>query len=289
MDSDCKRITQHHSEFGDWERASGVPDVRLRAYVVGYEGYREHALSFRARLEVATPIVVLIINFGPPFVLSGPTHSAMEGESFSSFVAGLTDTYTHVASEGSAYSLQVNFTPLGAHLFFGVPMHLLANRVVAPGEVDNALGERFVEELYEAPSWAQRFAFLDQLILKRLTLTQDCPVDIVAWSWRQLRDSHGKVAIGVLADEAGCSSKHFIAQFREQLGLAPKTLGRMLRFEHATDLVERDSLPDWSAIARDCGYYDQAHLIKDFRQFAGVTPSEYRRRLLPGDGGVLAD
>jgi AraC-like DNA-binding protein len=256
---------------------------------VSYEGYREMSLNFLAHLEVATPKVVLIINFGPPYRLTGPAHPAGEGECFSSFVAGLTDTYTHVASAGPAYTLQVDFTPLGAYRFFGMPMHLLANRVVSPGAIDKALGARFIEQLHEVPSWEIRFALLDQLILKRLTLTQDHCVDVVAWAWRQLYESRGSVAIGVLADEAGCSAKHFIAQFREQLGLPPKALARMLRFGHVISLLERDTAPDWSALARQSGYYDQAHFIKDFRQFAGVTPGDYHRRLLPGDGGVLAD
>lgn len=289
MDSDRSRIIQHSSEFGEWERASGRPDPRLRPYVVSYEGYRETSLNVLARLEVASPKVVLIINFGAPYRLSGPVHPAGEGEAFSSFVAGLTDTYTHVASVGPAYTLQIDFTPLGAYLFFGMPMHLLANRVVTPGDIDNALGACFIEQLYETPSWEQRFACLDQLILKRLTSSRDRSVDIVAWAWRQLHDSRGSVAIGVLADEAGCSAKHFIAQFREQLGLPPKALARMLRFDHVVSLLDRDTIPDWPMLARQCGYYDQAHFIKDFRRFAGVTPGEYHRRLLPGDGGVLAD
>jgi AraC-like DNA-binding protein len=129
---------------------------------------------------------------------------------------------------------------------------------------------------------------LDQLIIKRLTRTQDQEIEAVAWAWRQLRASQGTQAIGLLAEEAGCNHKQFIAQFREQLGLPPKTLARLLRFEHAVENIKRGGAPDWPALARECGYHDQAHFNKDFRRFAGVTPGEFHRRMLPGDGGVLA-
>jgi AraC-like DNA-binding protein len=111
----------------------------------------------------------------------------------------------------------------------------------------------------------------------------------VSWAWQQLHASHGTQAIGLLVEEAGCNHKQFIAQFREQIGLPPKTLARLLRFDHAVNRIKRGGTPDWPALAHTCGYFDQAHFNKDFRRFAGVTPGEYQRRLLPGNGGVLAD
>jgi AraC-like DNA-binding protein len=289
MDSLGCRITRHESEFGVWERASGQPDTRLAPFVEAYEGYREHGGSFLTRLEVAVPKVVLVINFGAPYQLSGPLHPAGTGEFFGSFIAGLSDSYTQVASDGPAYTLQVYFTPLGAFRFFGMPMHQLANRVVTPGDIDSALSSRFIEQLYDAPGWAQRFALLDDLLVERFARTQDHSTDMVAWAWRQLRASHGTQAIGVLAEEACGSHKRFISRFREQIGLPPKTLARLLRFDYAVASVKCGAAPDWPALARACGYFDQAHFSKDFRRFAGVTPGDFRRRVLPGDAGVLAD
>jgi AraC-like DNA-binding protein len=69
----------------------------------------------------------------------------------------------------------------------------------------------------------------------------------------------------------------------------PKTLARILRFEHALALLRRDDGARFAEIAERCGYYDQAHMNRDFRAFAGASPSEFLARRLPDGGGVRAD
>ena len=87
-------------------------------------------------------------------------------------------------------------------------------------------------------------------------------------------------------EQTGWSHRRLIGAFRDQVGLAPKALARVLRFQRAASSLReggRDRLAD---VAYDCGYYDQAHLNRDFRQFAATTPSEYAARVLPAGGGV---
>jgi AraC-like DNA-binding protein len=95
-----------------------------------------------------------------------------------------------------------------------------------------------------------------------------------------MRDTHGLVDIGALAEEVGWSRKHLASQFGAQVGLAPKVMARVLRFNRAISLLkETENSSDWSGIAFDCGYYDQSHLIREFRDFAGQTPTEFARSL----------
>jgi AraC-like DNA-binding protein len=93
--------------------------------------------------------------------------------------------------------------------------------------------------------------------------------------------------VEALAAEIGCSRRHLDTGFREQVGLTPKLLGRILRFQHAVALSGTG--PGWAEIAQRCGYYDQAHLIRDFNQFAGSSPGDFARRQLPDGGGVVGD
>jgi transcriptional regulator GlxA family with amidase domain len=95
----------------------------------------------------------------------------------------------------------------------------------------------------------------------------------VAWAWRQLEQSHGSVAIGVLAEEIGWSRRHFVDRFRDHVGLAPKPSARVLRFARASALLTSGRRPVGEVAAR-CGYADQSHLVRECRRLAGCTPSE---------------
>jgi AraC-like DNA-binding protein len=79
-----------------------------------------------------------------------------------------------------------------------------------------------------------------------------------------------------------------IAQFRDQLGAPPKRLGRVFRLQRAIKLIGQSNQPRWAELALDCGYFDQSHMIREFRQLAGCTPEEYQRLQL-SYGGVSAD
>ena len=94
----------------------------------------------------------------------------------------------------------------------------------------------------------------------------------MAWTFRRLAAADGRLAIGPLAAEVGWSRRHLAARWRRDVGLGPKTVARVLRFEHALRLVrEGRALAD---VAYACGYADQSHLNRDFRALAGATPRE---------------
>jgi AraC-like DNA-binding protein len=87
--------------------------------------------------------------------------------------------------------------------------------------------------------------------------------------------SGGAVAVETLAAELGWSRRHFAARFRAEVGMAPKALARLLRFERAVERLRGGE--ELAMIALGCGYYDQAHFNRDFRAFTGTTPTAYRR------------
>jgi AraC-like DNA-binding protein len=183
----------------------------------------------------------------------------------------------------------------------GLPMHELTNRVVDLGDLLGAEGELLVEQLHDAPGWDERFELLDAVLEHRLDEARPGSPD-VSWAWRRLIESGGRLPVSDLCGELGCSRKHMARRFNEQIGIAPKTLARVLRFERAVHMLghsdgaswldEHDSHGagagmSWSEIALECGYFDQAHMNRDFRQFAGASPSELAASRLP-DGGGLA-
>jgi AraC-like DNA-binding protein len=83
----------------------------------------------------------------------------------------------------------------------------------------------------------------------------------------------------------GASRRHLSALFTEQVGLGPKTAARLLRFERVCCRM-RENPRGWTEIAYDCGYYDQSHMNREFREFAGIAPTDFLARQLPEQGTV---
>ena len=128
-------------------------------------------------------------------------------------------------------------------------------------------------ELEDAPTWDARFDLLDREIGSRISMATR-PSSEVLCTWKRIIDSDGLVTIRSLVEETGWSQKHLISQFREHIGLAPKMFARVIRFGRAVDRLRQRSHASLTDLALDCGYYDQSHFDRDFRAFAGVTPTE---------------
>ena len=274
------QVHRHESELGSWEFVQREAPPVLRGSATGFWGYREETRAFSARTEVPAGDVTLIIGFGPAIDVSV---GARTTGPHTSFVAGVHDTFAVTQSAGRQHGIEVNLTPLGAYRLFGVPMGELTNQVMDLEELLGREAPLLVERLYEAGDWDARFRLLDAVLARRVEAGPE-PSPSVAWALSRIEETDGRVPIGALAAELGCSRRHLVSGFREQVGVPPKTLARILRFKRACGLLEQgDGLAE---VAYACGYYDQAHLNRDFREFAGISPTELRARTLPDGGGI---
>jgi AraC-like DNA-binding protein len=140
--------------------------------------------------------------------------------------------------------------------------------------------------LRELNSWPERFDLVEAFLARRLADSVP-PSPGVEWSWQRLRRTGGCASIGALATELGWSHRRLIARFREQIGLAPKTVARVFRFDRAVAALGSSASRGLAEIAFDCGYFDQAHLNRDFRELAGTTPTAFLGSRLDS-GGVAA-
>ena len=210
---------------------------------------------------------VAIVCFGVPYSIDGTT--------FAAFVGGLTDRPTDTEFVGAAGGVQVDLTPLGARRILGLPMEELTNRVVALEDVLGRGAAELVERLAEAPGWPERFALLDAALLRRVD-AGPAPSPEVAWSYGRLAAADGRVAVGALADEVGWSRRHFAARWRRDVGMGPKAVARILRFQRALRLLQEGRpLAD---VAYDCGFADQPHLNREFRALGGAHAGRGHKR-----------
>lgn len=262
----------------DAEYVPAQPHPALRGIVLGYGGYREQSARPVRRRQVPTGSYTLILSFGPPLRLHGPAGPSIPA----SFLAGMHDAAVVTEFVGVQHGLQVDLTPLGAYTLLGTPLTNIAPRL---DELDVPELAALPERLAAAAGWPARFALTDAVLLRLAAAARAEPDPEVEHVWRQLASSGGTAPIGTLAAETGWSRRHLLTRFRGQIGLAPKAMGRVLRLQRAANLIVptlssggagRPTGKLFSDVAARCGYADQAHLVREFRELAGCTPSEYR-------------
>ena len=179
----------------------------------------------------------------------------------------------------------MNLTPIGANLVLGVAMHELAYRSVELSDVLGTCANELITRLHDAYSWKECFALIDGFLLRRLASAPTLPDDMLR-EWSRLAESAGRVRIGVLAAELGRSQRYLIERFRDLVGVPPKTIARILRFDRAANILLRSrGEVRLAELAYECGYHDQAHFNREFRALAGGTPTDFLLRRL-ADGGI---
>ncbi|ADD44891.1 helix-turn-helix domain-containing protein [Stackebrandtia nassauensis] len=255
---------------------TGLPEPRLRPFVDAYIGYREDVEQTLLRREFAGSRTVLILGWGATVTVSDPRGGpAWTG---ASLIAGPYDSYVVSESHGVSEAVQLMLSPLGARLVYGLPLGELANRTVDPAALDEHWLDALVPRLAEADSWDERFRLLDQTLTARLAVAR--PLDReLSWAWRRLSETGGRIRVGELAAELELSRGRLARRFKTELGLSPKTAARLLRFDAAYARRDQAGTEGWATVAAACGYFDQAHLNADFRQFTGSTPVTVAARL----------
>jgi AraC-like DNA-binding protein len=146
---------------------------------------------------------------------------------------------------------------------------------VTLGDLWGAAARRLREYLIDAPTIEILFQRLEMELLTRVS-NRGLPHPAAAHALSVLAATPEAALIGRIQKDTGCSPKRFIALFSAAVGLTPKLFGRLARFQTVIREASRGLKVDWVHVALDCGYSDQPHLTREFREFAGVTPSAYR-------------
>ncbi|MFB7047234.1 helix-turn-helix domain-containing protein [Streptomyces microflavus] len=270
-------------------RIDARPAPALRRYVRSYVGF--DLRGFPAGVHCGPPgrALTAVISLSGPLGVGAGVDDGSPVTRFDSVAGGLMRRSVAIHHDGRQHGVQVSLTPLGARAVYGVPAGELAHRLVPLDELLGALGVELVDRLRAATTWAARFAVLDELLLRAVGRGDGdrlYPVrPEVAQAWRRLVVARGRVQVGAVATELGWSRRYLTERFRGEVGLSPKTFARVLRFEHAHDLATaHDPLP-WADVATVAGYADQAHLVRDWREFTGRSPTVWRRgEVLLGTG-----
>lgn len=270
-----------------WQLAQPALPVSLMPYVRSWMGYTERAPGPTRRRELPAPQYVVIFELGPSLRVSASGSEVCASTYRGGFVAGIDDSFSMTEHDGHHAGIQVNLTPLGARSVLDVSLADVTRRVVALADV--APGARTVsDQLADAPTWAERFGVVERWLVDRIRAAP-APSAQVSWATRQLERTGGLVRVAGLCSELGCGRKHLAALFQEHVGVTPKVYATLIRFDRLVGRIRSSPGASWADLALDLGFADQAHLAREVRRFAGVTPTDLRRLVHgapigPGDG-----
>ena len=276
----------HQSPIGHWSVSVWRPDPRLTE-IVSNMWFGEGKTAYQRDRILPSGQSQLLINLGPPQyrVEPGPPEKRVPFVDvwYSGLHQGPIDTE---APHGNAL-LGVAFSAHGTFPWLGEHMENLSDRIIALADAlgDGALALR--ERLLNTPSLEARFKCVERWLLARLK-PRTIVHPAVRWAVDRLAATGGRISIEELATQTGFTRKHLGNLFQQQVGLSPKSLARIHRFRGALALLDGSAgqVP-WAELAEQCGFYDQSHLINEFRRFTGFSPVELARRDRPDSGSIV--
>ncbi len=261
------------------EHCRAKPAGPLRPYVASYTGYRQRGVPPARHRGLPSPFLTFIVTLDEPLVILAHPDPGQRPGDFATLLGGLHSAPVLIAHEGAQSGIQVALRPLGARALLGLPAGELAGIDVPAEAVLNHLCSELRSRVLAAAGWPERFAVLDEILLRTMTGAGPGVAPEVGWAWRQLLTSGGTIRAAELAEQTGWSGRHLASRFRAEIGLTPKTAARVIRFDRARHLLAAQASKGGGYLLADlaaaCGYFDQAHLAREFRALAGCPPSQW--------------
>jgi len=257
------------------------PDDHVRTAVVDYHGYRQRGVAPGLHRGLPSPYLTLIFTVDEPLEIAQQVDRRRPARRYDALAGGLHTNPAIIKHGGAQSGIQLQVDPLASRALFGLPASELASYDCDASEVLGHVAVEVHDQLREAATWAHRFAILDRVlgrVLSRHGEDAGAPPDAVLRAWQLLLASDGRAPVHALASAVGYSERHLANQFRAELGLTPKTAARVIRFDRARRALAGDVTRKpvrIGEIAARHGYCDQSHLVRDFVDFAGCSPSTW--------------
>ena len=211
----------------------------------------------------------IVFNLSDRFVR---LHDHHEETQPAALFAGQMSRRILIRPSGSVRLFGVRLQPGAASAFLGFPAHEATNQIIDLA----AIGRTFREiegKINEAKSFAERIDVFEHFFMDRL---QGFEIDQVAFAASEaIVRTDGLLKVSALAASLGISERRLERSFAQTIGLPPKTLSRIVRFQSAVRAFQDGVSKGFLDAALQFGYYDQSHLIRDFKEFSGVTPQTY--------------
>lgn len=243
-----------------------------------YEGYSQPHAKERV---LPTGSMQLVINLLEDRTCIYDREDTDRYQTYSGAVmAGAYSEYQVISTAMQASVIGVHFKPGGAYPFLGRPAGELRDTTVSLDALWGRAAVDLRDRLLAAPTPHARIRILECALLKRLVGGLDSN-GAVGFALRRFMVEPHMATVASVTEQVGLSAKRFIQVFRDKTGFTPKVFCRIQRFQKALNGVEGRRSVEWSKVALDAGYFDQAHFIHDFRAFSGINPTSYMAHRTP--------
>jgi AraC-like DNA-binding protein len=237
------------------------------------------------------PSAHLFINLGEPVRLYDADPAVAPAVLTDGWFMGMRTKRFVIEFPSAVTMVGVHFKPWGLSPFIGLPSSELSDRWVPVDALWRRSLDRIRGRIADAASPGELLRVVEDELRARLVATPSRGFELVEQTARRLETTWGAVSVGSLTADAGVSGNHLATQFKVHLGLTPKRMARIYRFARLILSVDARRPVNWSEHAHLAGYFDHAHFGKEFKEFTGLTPTEYLtlRRRFPADRAFPPD
>ena len=187
-------------------------------------------------------------------------------------VGMLTRPHATLLHQGTFQSFIIMFQVHGLTDLFGVPSSEVINRTYDADAVIGKPIRELEQRLGNCETFQQRGSVANHFFAERLKDARNA--DRMTFAANRILNSGGNLSSAELARQAGVGVRQFQREFSARFGASPKLFSRVVRFQSALDTKARSSTKSWTDVAHEFGYYDQMHMVHDFREFTGESPTE---------------
>lgn len=212
----------------------------------------------------------LVINYGDPFQRlheNGTSETQPR-----TFVVGQMTAPVVIEPTEDAGILGIRFRPGGAYPFFSFPQHELVDRIVSLDSLWGNLAQEIEERTAMAVGADEKVMVIEAILASKLCTKSNASLEAAI---EEILAADGLISIEEVSEDIGMTRRNLERQFKQFVGLSPKLFARIVRFQRIFKTLESSSIDEWTSLALECGYYDQAHFIREFREFSGRNPSSY--------------
>jgi len=192
-----------------------------------------------------------------------------------SFIGGLSNSYSDVCTRGETGMVCITFLPAGACRFFSFPLSEIENQHVALDLICRNESKKLEEQLSESATMKERIALVEQFLFDRINLNPAPDFLFIQAGIQLIEQSKGQIGSAKLADKLSVTPKTLERKFSVLVGKTPKQYSKIVRFQGILNSFSSRHFSNFTQIAYENGYFDQAHFINDFKSFTGYTPKDF--------------